>query len=231
MAAPLDPLYIDQIKGFEGYRETPYWDYKQYTSGYGTKAGSPDEKIDQATADQRLQESLATAAAHVDSVNPNLPPGPRAALISLTYNAGPGWANSGLGDMVRGGDLAGAQERFQQYNKAGGEVLPALQKRRAQEATWFNQSGAAQPQPQQAPIATPQAPLMAAPQAPPIFPAAAPQAAQQAQTPSYFEQMPANQPMGQLQPIFADEPQKPIDLSRLKAALASGNRGLFLGRG
>lgn len=225
MADPLDPLYTDQIKGFEGYIDAPYWDYKQYTSGYGTKAAGPDEKIDQATAEQRLSDSLAAAAAHVDSVNPNLPQGVRAALTSLTFNAGPGWANSGLGDLVRNGDIEGAKARFQEYNKAGGEVLPALVKRRAQEASWF---GGTQPQPQNTAPAAPQipanAPLQPSPQVPPIFPAAAPQQAPQQQAQPQ-PQMDFSAPPA-MSPIFADE-QRPIDISRLRAALqARGNSGL-----
>lgn len=134
----LDPAYVDAIKGFEGYRDTPYWDYKQYTSGYGTKAASPDEKIDPATADQRLNTALDAAGQAVDAVNPNLPPGARAALVSLTYNAGPGWTQSGLGDLVRNGDLQGAQAKLLEYNKAGGQVNPGLVSRRQQEASWFD---------------------------------------------------------------------------------------------
>lgn len=232
ISLPLDPQYIEQIKGFEGYRETPYWDYKQHTSGYGTKAANPDEVIDRATAERRLSESLAAAAAHVDSVNPNIPSGARAALISLTYNAGPGWAGSGLGELVRAGDWSGAKERFQQYNKAGGEVHPGLVNRRSKEAAWFDGQGAPQVARLTPPIAAPSAPaittgaappIMNAPTAPPIF---ANQSAPQQSSPSYFGQMPAEQM--QAPPIFAP-PRKPIDLSKLRAALeASGNRGLSL---
>lgn len=91
--------------------------------------------------------------------------------------------------------------------------------------------GAAQPQPQNTAPATPQspptAPLQIAPQAPPIFPQAAPQPAAPKQSAPMGEM--AFQPPPQLPPIFADE-QRPIDLSRLKAALASGNRGLFFSK-
>src|SRR4051812_1818457 len=123
---PLDPQYADAIKGFEGFAPQAQWDYKQNSNGYGTKAQYPGEVIDRDTAEQRFQAEIAKAQAHVESVAPNAPPGVKAALTSLTYNAGPGWASSGLGDLVRSGDYAGAAERFQQYNKAGGEVNPGL---------------------------------------------------------------------------------------------------------
>lgn len=50
-------------------------------------------------------------------------------------------------------------------------------------------------------------------------------------SPSLFEQMPAQQMAAAPPPIFAGQ-RKPIDLSKLRAALeASGNRGLLLSRG
>lgn len=220
--SPLDSSFLDAIKGFEGYAAQPAWDYKQSSSGYGTKAQPGDDAIppDQLRAvhEQRFQDEVSKAAAHVDSINPNLPPGARAALTSLTYNAGPGWSQSGLGELVRSGDLQGAQAKLLEYNKAGGEVNPGLVARRAKEAAWFG-GGLPQGQPQTAsasPVSPPSTPLNLIPQAPPpIF--AQPQAAPQEQ-PSAFAQMPAPQ-MAQAPPIFVPQ-RKQIDLSKLRAAFA-----------
>lgn len=215
----LDPQYSDAIKSFEGYSPNAAWDYKQSSSGYGTKAQAGDENIppDQRKAvhEQRYQEEIAKAAAHVDSVNPNLPAGARAALVSLTYNAGPGWAQSGLGEMVRSGDLQGASQRFLEYNKAGGEVNQGLVARRQKEAAWF---GGGQPlgapaSPAGPSISLPEQPappLSLAPQAPPIFAQSAPQAAPQ-------QQAPMEMPSMQAPPIFTPK-RKQIDLSKLRAA-------------
>lgn len=77
--------------------------------------------------------------------------------------------------------------------------------------------------------ASPVAPPASLPQqTAPIF---APEPAQQQQAASYSGQMPTEQAMAP-PPIFAP-PRKPVDLSKLRAALqASGNRGIFnLGRG
>ncbi|WP_157088717.1 glycoside hydrolase family protein, partial [Bradyrhizobium jicamae] len=74
----------------------------------------------QAVYEQRFQDEIGKAAASVDAFNPNLPPGVRAALTSLTYNAGPGWQQSGLGQAVKAGDWDKAQSIFLQYNHAGG---------------------------------------------------------------------------------------------------------------
>lgn len=214
----LDPQYLDAIRGFEGYSPSAAWDYKQNSSGYGTRAQPGDESIppDQLKSihELRYQAEIAKAAEHVDSVNPNLPAGARAALVSLTYNAGPGWTQSGLGEMVRKGDLQGAASRFLEYNKAGGDVNPGLVARRAKEAAWFG--GGAQPAPQAAPApanAT-QTPLSLAPQVAPIF-AAQPQAQPQ-QSAAPQPEMPS---FGQIQaaPIFTP-PRRQIDLSKLRAA-------------
>lgn len=148
---PLDAPYLDAIKGFEGYAPTAQWDYKQNSNGYGTRALYPGETIDRDTAEQRFQQEVAKAKAHVETVAPDAPEGVKAALTSLTYNAGPGWANSGLGELVKAGDWAGAAERFQQYNKAGGEVNPGLVARRAKEAAWFGAAPLGAPQPPSSP--------------------------------------------------------------------------------
>jgi len=220
---PLDPSYLDGIKQFEGYSPTAQWDYKQSSSGYGTKAQPGDENIppDQLRAvyEQRFQDEIRNAAAHVDSVNPNLPPGAKAALTSLTYNAGPGWSQSGLGQLVRNGDLAGAATKLLEYNKAGGEVNPGLVARRAKEAAWLSgqpQVASASPA---APANTP--PTQAIPQQP--APQFAPQVAQAAPQVAGLDLPPAPQ----MQPIFF-APRKPIDLSALRAALAQPN---FYNRG
>lgn len=220
----LDPEYIDAIKKSEGYAPDASWDYKQYSSGYGTKAQPGDENIPadqrQAVYEQRFQSEVAKAAAHVDSVNPNLPPGVKAALTSLTYNAGPGWSQSGLGELIKKGDLEGAQARFLEYNKAGGEVNPGLVARRAKEAQWFNQQPQASPASPAGPpgglLAQPAQsgmPLNIAPQAPPIF-APPQQPQQQAQAPQAPFEPPA--PMDAAPIFFA--PKRPVDLSKLRAA-------------
>jgi lysozyme len=137
----LDPALIAEIKRLEGFSARPFWDQKQYTSGYGTRASGPNEgPINPETAHARLVSSLASAAQQVDTNFPGIPAGPRNALISLTYNAGPAWMTSGLGAQVRQGDFAGAKAKLLEYNRAGGEVNPGLVNRRQQEASWFDQS-------------------------------------------------------------------------------------------
>jgi len=218
----LDPEYLDAIKKSEGYSPDASWDYKQYSSGYGTKAQPGDENIPpdqrQAVYEQRFQDEISKAAASVDSFNPNLPPGVRAALTSLTYNAGPGWQQSGLGQAVKAGDWDKAQNIFLQYNHAGGNVDPGLTARRQREAAWFTPQQAAQPQPAPAsPAASPSVPLNIAPQQPPVF-AQAPQAAPQGDASGGGAQAPALQPPQPAQIFYAQ--RRAPDLTKLRSALA-----------
>jgi GH24 family phage-related lysozyme (muramidase) len=129
--------YVDAIKRLEGYTPDATWDYRQWSNGYGTRALHPHERIDEAEAERRLQRELGRATEIVDRAFPGLPEGPRSALTSLTYNAGASWMGDRLGTAVRAGDWNTAQALMQQYNHAGGQVLPGLTSRRAEEGTWM----------------------------------------------------------------------------------------------
>jgi lysozyme len=130
-------FYLDAIRNFEGFNPQAQWDYAQFSNGYGTKARYAGEVIDRAEADRRFHAEVSSARSIVEKAVPDLDEGTKAALTSLTYNAGPSWIESGLGDAVRRGDLDSARDIFLKYNKAGGEVLPGLVSRRAQEALWI----------------------------------------------------------------------------------------------
>lgn len=132
MADDLDPGLLSQVQGFEGFAPVAKWDYKQYTNGYGTKAAYPGEQISREDAQGRLQDELAKAQAHVDSLGVPMTQGWRRALTDLTFNGGTAWSNgSGLGEAVKRGDWDEAAKHFAEYNKAGGIVNPALVQRRA----------------------------------------------------------------------------------------------------
>lgn len=77
----------------------------------------------------------------VDRIAPHADEGARAALTSLTFNAGTRWTRSGLGEAVRQNDLAAVRSTLLEYNKAGGEVLPGLVARRLVETAWIGQAG------------------------------------------------------------------------------------------
>lgn len=137
----MNSTYLNAIKSFEGFSRAARWDYAQNSNGYGTKAHFPGEVIDQAEAERRFAAELAEARSLVDSRAGLLDEGTKAALTSLTYNAGPAWMKDGLGKAIAAGDLGTARELFLRYDKAGGEVLPGLSRRRAVEATWIGAHG------------------------------------------------------------------------------------------
>ena len=151
----MDHAYLQAIKTFEGFTPQAQWDYAQHSNGYGTKALYPGETIDAAEAERRFAAEIAVARSIVEKHAAGWDEGTKAALTSLTFNAGTRWISSGLGDAVRSGDIAGVRERFVQYAKAGGEVLPGLVKRRLAELDWIG--GGVQGSPGAAPPPTTEA--------------------------------------------------------------------------
>lgn len=134
--------YLDAIKSFEGFTPKAQWDYAQFSNGYGTKALYAGEAISPEEAERRFATEIAAARSIVEKHAAGWDEGTKAALTSLTFNAGTRWVTSGLGDAVRGRDIEAVRERFLQYTKAGGEVLPGLVRRRLAEFDWIG-SGAA----------------------------------------------------------------------------------------
>lgn len=133
----MNSLYLASIRTFEGFTPQAQWDYAQHSNGYGTRALYPGEVIDRAEAERRFQSEIASARAVVDRHAANADEGTKAALTSLTFNAGEKWTRDGLGEAVRRGDLETARSLFLEYNKAGGKLLAGLAARRAAEAEWI----------------------------------------------------------------------------------------------
>lgn len=127
---------IDEIKRSEGF-DTGTWDYKQYSTGYGTRARYPGERLSPEEANARLSSELMPQWEKIQAFAPSAPEGVRGALLSLSHNAGPGWMQAGLGKALAAGDMDTARQRFLQYTKAGGQDLPALVDRRQREASWW----------------------------------------------------------------------------------------------
>jgi len=137
----------ERVKRLEGYTEKASWDYKQMSSGYGTRSQPGDENIppDQRKAvyTQRLRNELGKAYQIVDNFAPGLPKGARDALADLTFNAGEKWTQEGLGQAVRAGDLERAKSILPMYNNVTEpsgvkHPLQNLTERRAEELRWWN---------------------------------------------------------------------------------------------
>lgn len=140
--ADVPASFVAQVKRMEGFAPQARWDVKQFSNGYGTRAKFEGESIDREEADKRFQAEFTKAAKIVDGVNPNLDPGTRAALSSLTYNAGDAWTTSGLGAAVRAGDLHAARDAFLRYNQVDGQTNEAIAMRRYRESQWFGSNDA-----------------------------------------------------------------------------------------
>ena len=53
----ISPGLLDFIKQSEGFSDSAFFDTKQFSIGYGTRANSANESIDEEEATRRLQES------------------------------------------------------------------------------------------------------------------------------------------------------------------------------
>lgn len=136
---------------FEGF--VPYWypdpahGWNVPTIGYGhtDAAGYPryadDENLHLSKADARIilardlgQYERAVAEAVKVPLNENQ----FGALVSFTYNLGPGnLRSSTLLRKLNAGDYAGAAAEFPRWNRAGSKVLAGLTRRRAAERALF----------------------------------------------------------------------------------------------
>lgn len=140
-----EAMVVDQglknfIKKDESFVAKATWDYQQYTNGYGTKALSSTEVIDEATAEQRLDAEIDAAYKHVVNKFPSIKfdKGQLQALTDLTFNAGPGWEEESLGKQVAAQKIDSIKADILQYNHAGGQVLAGLTARREAEVSWFD---------------------------------------------------------------------------------------------
>lgn len=132
---------VEFIAEQEQFRATPYWDEKQYTNGYGTKAKSKDEVITEEEARRRLNEQVEVARKAVKRLEKKydepFTEGQTKALISFTYNTGQGnlmkLADQGNRGVSEIGDM------LTEYVYAGKKKLPGLVKRRELEYKIFNE--------------------------------------------------------------------------------------------
>lgn len=129
--------YLNAIKSFEGYAAQAQWDYRQHSVGFGTRARFAGEEISPEEAERRFAEEIGASRELVERHAGHWDEGTKAALTSLTFNAGSRWITSGLGDAIRRNDVEAVKEKFLQYTKAGGQELPGLVRRRFEELAWI----------------------------------------------------------------------------------------------
>lgn len=138
----------DILDKFEGFTETPKWDYKQWSWGFGTKVpGSPaledwkvpkDLKISKTQAYLDAYNFLKNHEAEIKKLlKVDLSGKQMAALLSFSYNLGMGNAKKII-KRINDGDKEALEYSWKSYNKAGGEVLQGLVKRREFEWKLFS---------------------------------------------------------------------------------------------
>lgn len=130
------------IKRWEGLRLTAYRDpVGVWTIGYGhTKDVYEGQTITVAQADAMLEAELAEYEGYVnDYVTANLNQNQFDALVSFVYNVGPGnFAGSTLLRKVNADpDDPTIPAEFKRWNRAGGEILNGLTRRRNEEAELY----------------------------------------------------------------------------------------------
>jgi lysozyme len=119
-----------------GFHQTAYWDYGQWSIGYGTKS-KKGEVIDQAEAARRLTAELGSHRKRVESavakVNLKFTPAQMDALTSFDFNTGK------IETLLAGGTRGKREiaDTMLLYRNAGGERLRGLEKRRKAERDLF----------------------------------------------------------------------------------------------
>ena len=141
---------IELLKKWEGFSLHPYWDYKQWTVGWGTKV--PDgnleryqtEGISAEEAEVLLTNELANMSrsinSFIDKFGLQLTQNQFDALLSMSYNCGTGWIY-GTGyfrtAVIEGWTSSDFMFAIGQWSSAGGATQTGLIRRRLSEAAMY----------------------------------------------------------------------------------------------
>ena len=129
---------IALIKKFEGCKLEAYQcSAAVWTIGYGHTAGVVSgDKITHESAEDLLKEDLNEFEGYVlKYIDPVLDQNQFDALVAWTFNLGPNnLRESTLRTRINSGDFADVPHQLKRWNKAGGNVLDGLIRRREAEA-------------------------------------------------------------------------------------------------
>ena len=141
-ARPVNAAGVALIKNYEGLHLVPYLcPAKVWTVGYGhTRTVRPGMKITAAQAEQLLADDLHGAARTVSRlVAVPLTDNQFAALASFTFMVGmANFESSTLLRLLNRGWYEQVPAQLMRWNRAGGETLGGLSRRRAAEARLWN---------------------------------------------------------------------------------------------
>ena len=131
----------DFIKSFEGLRLTAYRDIVGVlTIGYGHTGSDVIEgmKITLDRANELFDEDVADFVTGVNALAKVKTQGQFHALVSFAYNLGlRSLKKSTLLKKLNDGDIVGASNEFQKWNRAGGKEVAGLTRRRLAEYVVF----------------------------------------------------------------------------------------------
>jgi lysozyme len=138
-------MLAELLKRFEGFSSKPYWDYKQWTWGYGTKV--PDSTSDKTIVPQKTitqSQALTDAIAFSNNqyqelknyIKVPLKTTQWDALLSFAYNLGTGSAIK-LAPNINTKNYSALKTQWLSYINAGGVPNADLIKRRQVEFALF----------------------------------------------------------------------------------------------
>ena len=113
---------VQLIKDFEGFHSKTFYDYGQYSIGYGTscKYNEYPNGITEAKADELLRAELSVMEGYLDKFASKyglkLSQQQYDALISFTYNLGPNWMNND--STLRSAIISGAKGRQVRWSRS-----------------------------------------------------------------------------------------------------------------
>lgn len=135
------PWLWNFLKQYERFRPTAYLptQHDKWTCGWGHTKGVTQATIcTQAQAQQWLEDDVAEAVSEVNRlVKVTINQAQFDALVSLTFNAGPGPLLKTLGARLNAGDIAGAAAQFKKWDWQAGVEIEGLEKRRIAEMNHF----------------------------------------------------------------------------------------------
>ena len=140
------------LKAEEGFSPYPYWDYSQWTVGYGTRC--PDELLDQYKENgikeeeaelllrlHMMETETSIESSYINKYGLTLNQGQYDALVLFSYNCGTGWVydttdtlHNAVKNNATGNDIIRA---FGLWCNAGGSFLDVLMRRRLCESNMY----------------------------------------------------------------------------------------------
>lgn len=130
----------EMIKRFEGFSAKAYRDGNGYSIGYGHNGAAANQTINQAEAEELLQQDLRRFETSVNAVSSNLTQGQFDAAVSLAYNIGAAaFSRSTLAALLAADPTPRPEleHHWKEWRIASGKVNPTLEKRRAEEYEYY----------------------------------------------------------------------------------------------